>query len=134
MCVLPVDQKFRVQFTKPSCRPEISCAVHQAARFTQEPHINHTGAVKQIACSLKDNIDKGTIMKPTVHSFKIWVNSDYRGLRDKETAIDKPATAKSRTRYTVTYCDCPIIWESHLQLEIALSSTTEAEYIALSTA
>ena len=100
-----------------SCRPEALCEVHQAARFTQEQLINHTRAVKKIACSLKENIDKGTIMKPTVHSFKIWVNSDYRGLRDKETAMDKPFTAKSRAWYTITYGDWQLIWESQLQLE-----------------
>jgi hypothetical protein len=42
-------------------------------------------------------------------------------------------TAKSRTGYVLLYAGCPIIWASKLQTEIALSST-EAEYIALSTA
>ena len=37
----------------------------------------------------------------------------------------------SRTGYTIYYANCPVIWSSKLQTEIALS-TTEAEYIALS--
>jgi len=39
----------------------------------------------------------------------------------------------SRTGYVITYAGCPIVWASKLQPLIALS-TTEAEFIALSTA
>ena len=37
----------------------------------------------------------------------------------------------SRAGFVIKYANCPIIWTSKLQTEIALS-TTEAEYIALS--
>ena len=47
--------------------------------------------------------------------------------------MDDPRTAKSRTGYIITYAGCPVTWASKMQTEIALSST-EAEYIALSTA
>jgi hypothetical protein len=43
-----------------------------------------------------------------------------------------PNSAKSRTEYIITYAGCPIVWASKLQTRVALS-TTEAEYIALST-
>jgi Reverse transcriptase (RNA-dependent DNA polymerase) len=122
----------KLNFLSASCRPDISCAVHQTARFSQEPKINHTEAVKRICRYLKGNEDKGIIMKPSNHSFKVWVDSDFGGLWDHEIAQDNPITSKSRTGYIVTYADCPIIWASQLQTEIALS-TTEAEYIALST-
>ena len=49
------------------------------------------------------------------------------------TAMDDVSTAKSRTGYTILYCGCPLTWSSKLQTQIALS-TTEAEYMALSTA
>ena len=39
----------------------------------------------------------------------------------------------SRTGYAIYYAVCPVLWSSKLQIEIALS-TTEAEYIALSSA
>ena len=42
-------------------------------------------------------------------------------------------TARSRTGYVICYGGFPLIWNSKLQTEIALSST-EAEYIALSEA
>ena len=38
-----------------------------------------------------------------------------------------------RTGYVIKFANCPIIWASRLQTEIALS-TTESEYIALSKA
>jgi hypothetical protein len=43
------------------------------------------------------------------------------------------STSKSRSGFVIKYAGCPIIWQSKLQTETALS-TTEAEYIALSTA
>jgi len=44
-----------------------------------------------------------------------------------------PSNANSRTGFIITYAGCPIVWASKMQSLIALS-TTEAEYIALSTA
>jgi hypothetical protein len=82
---------------------------------------------------LKGSINDGIIFRPTQHSFEVWADADFCGLWDKHTAIDDPTTAKSRTGYVVKYGGCPIIWASQLQTEIA-QSTTEAEYIALSTA
>jgi hypothetical protein len=72
-------------------------------------------------------------MDPTDHSFEVYVDADFGGLWDREIAEDSPITSKSRTGYVVMYAGCPIIWGSQLQTEIALS-TTEAEYLALSTA
>jgi hypothetical protein len=82
---------------------------------------------------LKDNVNEGITFKPMDHSFKVWADADFGGLWDKESTEDSPITAKSWTGYLITYADCPIMWASQLQTEYALS-TTEAEYIALSTA
>jgi hypothetical protein len=123
----------KLNFLASSCRPELSCIVHQCARFSAHPKENHTDAIKQIARYLKGTVNKGITMKPTENKFKVYVDADFGGLWDKETAADRPVTSKSRTGFVVTYADCPIIWASQLQSEIALS-TTEAEYLALSTA
>jgi hypothetical protein len=122
----------KLNFLASSCRPELSCIVHQCARFSSNPKENHTEAIKLIARYLKGTVDKGLILKPTENKFKVYVDADFGGLWDKEKAQDHPITSKSRTGYVVTYADCPIIWASQLQSEIALS-TTEAEYLALST-
>ncbi|KAI2509499.1 hypothetical protein MHU86_4876 [Fragilaria crotonensis] len=59
----------------------------------------------------------------------------HQGARDwdPENAGWDPDTARSRTGYVILYASCPVIWASKLQSEIALS-TTESEYLAISTA
>jgi hypothetical protein len=61
------------------------------------------------------------------------MQTDFGGLWAREVAVDKTVRAKSRTGYLVMYALCPIIWTSQLQTKLAMS-TTEAEYLALSTA
>jgi hypothetical protein len=87
----------KMNFLSSPCRPDIACAVHQAARFSADPRTNHTEAVRRIVRYLKGNVDRGIIMNPTEHSFEIYVDADFGGLWDKETAEDDPTTAKSRT-------------------------------------
>jgi hypothetical protein len=111
----------------------VSCAVHQAARFSADPRTNHTEAVKRIARYLKGTADKGLVLNPKNHSFEVYVDADFGGLWDKHNDESKPVSSKSRTGFVVMYGGCPVIWMSSLQSEIALS-TTEAEYLAMSTA
>ena len=63
----------------------------------------------------------------------VYADSDFAGNWLKEYAEFDPTTAKSRSGWIIFYAGCPIIWASKLQSQVALS-TTEAEYIALSTA
>ena len=58
-------------------------------------------------------------------------DADFTGNWDKNEAGNDPDTARSRNGYIIMYAGCPIIWKSHLQTEIALSST-ESEYTGLS--
>ena len=63
-------------------------------------------------------------------SLHCFVDADFAGgwsQADSENADN----VLSRTGYVIMYADCPILWVSRLQTEIALS-TAEAEYIALS--
>jgi hypothetical protein len=75
----------------------------------------------------------GIILSPRVQSLECYADASFGGDWNRATAAHDVSTAKSRTGYIITYCGCPVIWASKLQTEIALS-TTEAEYIALSTA
>jgi Reverse transcriptase (RNA-dependent DNA polymerase) len=122
----------KLNFLAASCRPKISCAVHQAARYSSDPRINHTEAIKRLARYLKANPEKGMYLRPTGHSFEVYADADFCGLWNIESP-NKPVSAKSRTGYIIMYGGCPIIWASQLQTEISLSMT-EAEYVALSTA
>jgi hypothetical protein len=122
-----------LNFLEKSTRPDISCATHQCARFAANPKKEHGKAVEWLYRYLAATHDKGIILKPTEQSFDVYVDADYLGNWDTETATDDIDTARSRTGYIVFYAGCPIIWKSKLQTQIALS-TTEAEFMALSAA
>jgi hypothetical protein len=121
----------KLNFLEKSSRPDISFAVHQCARFCQEPKIEHTAAVKRIGRYLLGTKDKGIIARPDHTSLHCFCDASFAGEWVRELAQYDPTTARSRTGFVVTYAGCPVIWSSKLQTEIALSST-EAEYIALS--
>ena len=124
----------KLNYLEKSCRPEIACAVHECARYMETPHVNHTDAIKRIVRYLKGNQSKGIILNPKQeHSFDVWADAAFGSLWNKDMAMEEPSSAKSRTGYVVQYAGCPLIWASQLQTEIA-QSTTESEYIALSTA
>ena len=122
----------RLNYLEKCTRPDISCAVHQCARFSANPKREHANAVRWIGRYLLATRDKGLIFKPSGNSFDVYVDSGFSGNWDQEGAPDDPDTARSRTGYVIEYAGCPIVWVSKLQTLIALSST-EAEYISLST-
>ena len=116
-----------------STRPDISMATHQCARFNNDPKLSHKRAVKKIGRYLLDTKDKGLIFKPdTSKGLECYVDADFAGAW-KDGDHDCAESVLSRTGFVIMYAGCPITWQSKLQTEIALS-TTESEYIALSTA
>jgi hypothetical protein len=124
----------KLNYLEKSTRPDISEAVHQCARFSSNPRQPHTEAVKRIGRYLKGTATGGIIMHPgTVQSFECWVDASHAGEWKTEGIEDEAASARSRMGYVFTYANCPILWASKMQTEIALS-TTEAEYMALSMA
>ena len=123
----------KLNFLERSTRGELGYAVHQCARFSQEPKESHTNAVHRIVRYLMHTKEKGIILSPTEQAFECFADADFGGLWDKERAETDPTTGRSRTGYLIRFAGCPIVWASKLQTEFALSST-EAEYIALSTA
>jgi len=113
-------------------RPDIAFAVHQCARFTHSPKASHEEAVLRIMRYLQGTKDNGLIFRPNMKAISVdcYVDADFAGLWGHEDDQD-PVCVKSRTGYVITVADCPLLWASKLQSEIALS-TLEAEYIALS--
>jgi hypothetical protein len=120
--------------------PELSFAVHQCARFCNDPKRIHEQAVKRIIRYLlstkssyqgKHKAPQGILFRPdNTKSIDTYVDASFAG--DWNTSwSDEPSSVMSRTGYVIFYANCPIIWSSKLQTEIALS-TTESEYIALS--
>jgi hypothetical protein len=120
-----------LMFLSANTRPDISFAVHQAARFSHAPRNSHAIAVKRILRYLKQTQDKGMMVTPTTEQrVDCYVDSDFAGMFAVENAAD-PISVKSRTGYVILYRGSPLLWVSKLQTQIALS-TMEAEYVALS--
>jgi hypothetical protein len=106
-------------------------AVHQCARFSANPRVSHAKAFRRIAKYLHGTANKGIILEPNGQSFESYVDADFCGLWNPQTAMNDAMTSKSRTGFVINYAGCPLTWASRLQTETALS-TTEAEYMALS--
>eukprot|EP00957_Ditylum_brightwellii_P058943 4470200-Ditylum_brightwellii.AAC.1 len=115
-----------------SC-PDISMPVHQCARFCNDPKLSHERAVRQIAKCLSVASDRGLVYIPDPSlGIQCYVDADFAGKWNKADA-DNPENVMSITGFTIMYAGCPVLWQSKLKTEIALS-TTEAEYITLSSA
>ena len=119
-----------LNFLANSTRPDIQFGVHQCARFCTDPKLSHESAVKHLAKYIKTTKDKGLILRPDISKgLECFVDADFAGSWNKANG-DDPSTVMSRTGFTIRYCNCPILWVSRLETEVALS-TTEAEYIFL---
>ena len=122
----------KLNYLEKCTRPDIAYAVHQCARFCEDPKEEHAKAVEFLVRYLAGTKDKGIILHPkNVPVIDVYADADFAGNWNKTTAEWDPSTAKSRTGYLINFAGCPIHWASKLQTQIALS-TTEAEYIALS--
>ena len=113
-------------------QPDIACAVHQCARFTHAPWATHGDAVIHICRYLKGTSTSDLILQLTKElQLDTHVDSDYAGLWRREHN-QNPVCIKSCTSFVISLAKCPLLWQSKLQGQLALS-TMEAEYIALST-
>ena len=80
---------------------------------------------------LLNSPDKGIVYKvDKTKGLEVYVDADFGGNWANADANNVDSVL-SRTGFVICYANCPIVWCSKLQTEIALS-TAEAEYIALS--
>ena len=84
----------------------------------------------QIFCRyLKGKSEIGMLFCPKKNeALKLYAYADFAGNWLKEYTEFDPATAKSRSGWVITFVNCPILWASKMQLQLALS-TTKAEYL-----
>ena len=123
----------KLNFLEKSTTPDILVSIHQCARFSKQPKRSHAEAVKHIGQYLLATRDKGLIICPNTRKyFECWVDADFSGNWRQQDAHNNPMTSKSRLGWIVRFTRAPITWASKIQTITALS-TTEAEYIALST-
>jgi hypothetical protein len=105
--------------------------VHQCARFTANPKLEHSKAVKTIGRYLAGAKTLGIICKIHSSGLECYSDAAFAGSWNTHEAEQDDSTARSRTGYVIRYAGCPLIWGSRLQTEISLSST-DCEYISLS--
>jgi hypothetical protein len=121
----------KLNFLEKSTRPDLAYAVHQCTRFMSSPTEEHAKAVKHIGRYLLATSDKGIIMRPNGDGLVCYSDADFAGNWHPQTASEDSNTARSRSGSLVKYANCPLMWGSRMQTEIALSST-ESDYISLS--
>jgi hypothetical protein len=120
-------------YLQSNSRPDITFAVSSAARFSHDPKRSHEQALKRIGRYLKGTINAGLVLRPSESlNLDCYVDADFAGLWPHEDKVD-PSCVKSRTGFAICVANCPVIWSSKLQGDIA-TSTMEAEYTALSMA
>jgi hypothetical protein len=114
-----------------SVRPEIQMAAHQTACFSIKPMQLHELSIMQIGRYLCNNPEGSIIYKVNrTKGLEVYADADFAGgwsTADSENAD----CVLSRTGFVICYANCPVIWCSKHQTEIALS-TAEAKYIAMS--
>ena len=123
----------KLNFLEKSTWLDISVSVHQCAHFSESPNKSHAEAVKRIGRYLLSLRDKCLIIHPNKQwHFDCWVDANFAGnWHQKDSHID-PMMSKSCSGLIVCFAGAPITWASKMQTITALS-TTEAEYITLST-
>jgi hypothetical protein len=108
-------------------RPDIAYAVGVLARFNQNPGMQHWKAVKHVFRYLKGTLDYKLTYSPdptSTEMFTTFSDADHAG---------NPDNGRSTSGYVVKMGTGAISWSSKLQGIVALS-TTEAEYVAATTA
>lgn len=105
-------------------RPDIAFAVNDVSRFNAQHSIEHWEAVIRIMRYLRGTQDKRLCYTSDCESNELHAYSDA----DWASDLDK---RRSCTGFVVNMTGAAINWKSHRQDIVALSST-EAEYIALS--
>ena len=120
-------------YLQANSRPEISMAIHQSARFCNQPMLTHNKAIKRLGSYLCHTTYEGIVYNPDIwKGLECYVDADFAG-GWQQADSNEADSVLSRTGMLIMYANCSIYWYSSLQTEIALS-TAEAEYIALSSA
>lgn len=97
-------------------------AVHQTARFLNEPMLSHEKAIMRLGRYLLDTRKHGIIYKPDrSKGLECYVDADFAWGWTQADASNAE-NVLSCTGYVIMYANCPILWVSRLQTEIALST------------
>jgi hypothetical protein len=92
----------KLNFLEKSTRPDIAYAIHQCARFCEDPKQVHFDAVIHLTKYLAGTTDQGIILDPKHDkSFEVYADADFAENWNKITVHKDPSTAKSRSGYVI---------------------------------
>ena len=116
-----------LSYAASTTRPDISYIVNVLASSVNDPRPKHVRAAYHMMCYIAGTIDMGIVYSRK----KINNDHDWRleAFSDADWASET-TSRRSRTGIILMMCGAPMLWKSHLQATISLS-TTEAEYNAL---
>ena len=113
-------------------RPDISFSIGRLSQYLSDPAIHHGQALKTLLRYIRSTVDYGIVYgKGLDISGSLNINSKLKAYSDSDYAADK-LNRKSILGYVYMFGGGPISWMSRKQKSVA-TSTTEAEYMALST-
>ena len=100
--------------------PDISMAVHQCARFLNNPRLIHERAVKTIANYFSETATRGTIYDTDkTQGIECYVDANFSGGWDRDNG-QRAENDLSWSSFAIFYSGSPILWASKLQMEIYL--------------
>ena len=105
-------------------RPDIVASVNCLSQFMSAPSSEHWSGIKRIFRYLKGTIDFGLLFRSNCNVLVGYSDSDWAGNFD---------TRRSTSGYAFYVGESLVSWSSRKQCTVA-KSTTEAEYVALSSA
>ena len=130
-----------LQYLGYTTRPDIAFAVSTLARFQTAPSMEHWDAAKHVLRYVKTTAQEGLTYSslPLPVTSQNGVDAYSAGKADKlfgytdASWADDVSTRQSQTGYAFMFGGAAISWQTKLQKVVTLSST-EAEYVALSSA
>ena len=91
-------------------RPDVSMAVHQATKFSNDPKLCHDVAAKRIGECLLGKSEEGLICETDpAKGMEACVDADFAGGFDKNKTEDT-ASVYSRTGNVTKHAGCQILW------------------------
>ena len=86
----------KLNYLERGSRGDIVYIVHQCARFTTDPKVEHGKAIRWLGRYLRGTRDKGTIIRPSPDKgMEVYVDADFAGNWDSKEASSDPDTARS---------------------------------------
>ena len=97
-----------LSYLQANSRPEMSMAVHQTARFCNQPMLLHEKAIKRLGRYLYHTKREGIVYDPdTSKGLECYVDADFAG-GWQQADSDDADNVLSRTGMVIMYANCPI--------------------------